>query len=84
MRIFTLALLAGSAIAATGSLAQNEAASVAVVETAVNLSADTPEPAIDMIVTGQTIDPENMKKWEERKRAYIECPTCASQQAFPE
>ena len=38
---------------------------------------------IDPIVTGKRITPEHLKAWEDRRKRYLECPSCVASQPYP-
>lgn len=79
MRIFTVALLAGSAfIAANSFTSDGQSAKQEEKQASMEVPA-----GVDPIVTGQTISPENIADWERQNRAYIDCPDCEATQPFP-
>lgn len=80
MRIVTIALVTGSVILAVN-------AKTTPVGNEQQLSQQITIPAnadVDRIVTGNTLSKENLQNWEEERKRYLECPSCAADQPFPE
>lgn len=47
-------------------------------------ASDTVEtPAIDPIITGQTISPDQLQEWKAKKMRFEECGLCGEAQPFP-
>lgn len=80
MRILTIALVTGSVI-----LAVNAKTTPVGSEKQIAQGVTVPANAdVDRIVTGNTLSKENIKNWEEERKRYLECPSCAATQPFPE
>ena len=76
MRILTAAILMGTAALAVNTFSTPKTDGFQIV-------AETKDPAIDPIITGQTVSAEDIEEWEERRKKFLDCKDCNPTQPYP-
>jgi hypothetical protein len=83
MSILQVIIFAGSTLVVSPQDAQPLYGDGAVTKPAVQATAIPANANVDAYTTGQTLDTNNVKKWEDQRKAYTQCPKCVASQSFP-